>query len=72
MSFDPLRGHARNSVVLLYSRLCAQSRCIAVVHRIILESCFKEVLLLLASERSERDTLRSVQSRIAIYMYIYI
>ena len=28
--------------------------------------------ILLASERSERDTLRSVQSRIAIYIYIYI
>ena len=27
--------------------------------------------ILLASERSERDTLRSVQSRIAIYIYIY-
>ena len=27
---------------------------------------------LLASERSERDTLRSVQSRIAIYVYIIV
>ena len=28
--------------------------------------------ILLVSERSERDTLRSVKSRFAIYMYIYI
>ena len=31
MSFDLECGHARNSVVLLYSRACAQSCCIAIV-----------------------------------------
>ena len=46
---------------------CARSR--NDVRRLIIFVC----MYLLASERSERDTLRSVQSRIVyIYIYIYI